>query len=50
MGGLAEIGALDAVISLSEEIEMVLPAIDFAHLYARSLGGYTLLKEPLSHT
>lgn len=45
MGGLAEFGDLDEVISLSEEIEMVLPAIDFAHLYARSLGGYNSYEE-----
>jgi deoxyribonuclease-4 len=45
MGGLAEFGDLIEVISLSEEIEMVLPAIDFAHLYARSLGGYNNYEE-----
>lgn len=38
MGGLAEVGSLDEVIAIVEGIDMALPAIDFAHLYARSLG------------
>ncbi len=38
MGGLAEFGDLQEVIKLSEELEGVLPAIDFAHLHARSIG------------
>jgi deoxyribonuclease-4 len=38
MGGLAEVGSLDEVIAVVEGIDMALPAIDFAHLYARSLG------------
>lgn len=45
MGGLAEFGDLEEVISLSEELEMVLPAIDFAHLHARSLGKYNTYEE-----
>jgi len=45
MGGLAEFGDLDEVISLSEELEMVLPAVDFAHLHARSLGKYNTYEE-----
>ncbi len=45
MGGLAEFGDLDEVISLAEDVEMVLPAIDFAHLHARSLGGYNTYEE-----
>ncbi|MDT7887606.1 MAG: TIM barrel protein [Desulfurococcales archaeon] len=45
MGGLAEFGELEEVISLSEELEMVLPAIDFAHLHARSLGKYNTYEE-----
>ncbi|MEM1678133.1 MAG: TIM barrel protein [Ignisphaera sp.] len=39
MGGLSEIGSLEEVVSLSQDIgENVLPCIDFAHLHARSLG------------
>ncbi len=45
MGGLAEFGDLEELISLSEELEMVLPAIDFAHLHARSLGKYNTYGE-----
>lgn len=45
MGGLAEFGDLEEVISLSEEIEGILPAIDFAHLHARSIGKYNSYEE-----
>lgn len=45
MGGLAEFGDLEEVVSLSEEIEGVLPAIDFAHIHARSIGGYNRYEE-----
>ncbi|MGC9009391.1 MAG: TIM barrel protein [Sulfolobales archaeon] len=48
MGGLAEFGDLEEVISLSEEIEGVLPAIDFAHLHARSIGKYNSYEEIVS--
>jgi len=48
MGGLAEFGDLEEIISLSEEIEGVLPAIDFAHLHARSLGRYNSYEEIIS--
>jgi deoxyribonuclease-4 len=45
MGGLAEFGDLEEVISLSEEIEGILPAIDFAHIHARSIGKYNSYEE-----
>jgi len=45
MGGLAEFGDLDEVVSLAEDVEMVLPAIDFAHIHARSLGKYNTYSE-----
>ena len=45
MGGLAEFGDLDEVIALAEDVEMVLPAIDFAHIHARSLGKYNTYSE-----
>lgn len=38
MGGLAEVGSLEEVLSIVEGVEMALPAIDFAHIYARSIG------------
>lgn len=39
-GGLAEYGNLQEVVELSREVEGVLPCIDFAHLHARTNGGY----------
>ncbi|MEZ0290113.1 MAG: TIM barrel protein [Sulfolobales archaeon] len=48
MGGLAEFGDIEEVISLSEEIEGVLPAIDFAHIHARSIGRYNSYEEIVS--
>jgi len=38
MGGVAEVGSLSEVLSIVEGVEMALPAIDFAHIYARSIG------------
>jgi len=46
MGALSEIGSLEEVIRLAEEIgEKVLPCIDFAHLHARSIGKYNSYEE-----
>lgn len=45
MGGLAEFGDLEEVIKLSEDMEMVMPAVDFAHLHARSLGKFNSYEE-----
>jgi len=39
-GGLAEFGSLEEVLALSQNFEGVLPCVDFAHLHARSIGGY----------
>jgi len=44
-GGLAEYGNLHEVIGLSQEVEGVLPCIDFAHLHARTNGGYNSYEE-----
>ncbi len=44
-GGLAEYGNLHEVVDLSQEIEGVLPCIDFAHLHARTNGGYNTYDE-----
>ncbi len=38
MGGLAEVGSVEEVVSMVEGVDMALPTIDFAHIYARSLG------------
>jgi len=40
MGGLAEIGSLEEVIDMVDGIDNASIAIDFAHLYARSLGKF----------
>jgi len=39
-GALSEFGSLEEVVRLSEELDMVLPVVDFAHIYARSRGEY----------
>ncbi len=44
-GAPTEFGTLEEVIRLSEELEMVLPVIDFAHLHARSAGLYNSYEE-----
>jgi len=38
MGKHTQFGSLDEVIGLSQEIENVMPCIDFSHLYARENG------------
>ncbi|MEM0061847.1 MAG: TIM barrel protein [Ignisphaera sp.] len=46
MGGVAEIGSLEEVVRLAEEIgDLVLPCIDFAHLHARTNGRYNTYEE-----
>ena len=46
MGGVKEIGSLEEVIKITEDIgEMVLPCIDFAHLHARTNGKYNTYEE-----
>jgi deoxyribonuclease-4 len=46
MGGVKEVGSLEEVIRLAEELgESVLPCIDFAHLHARSVGKYNTYEE-----
>ncbi len=40
MGGLAEVGSLEEILKIVEGIEMAAPCVDFAHLYARTLGEY----------
>lgn len=45
MGEPTQFGTLDEVLDLSTEINGVLPCIDFAHLHARTLGGYNTYDE-----
>jgi deoxyribonuclease-4 len=46
MGGVKEVGSLEEVTRLAEEIgESVLPCIDFAHLHARTVGKYNTYDE-----
>jgi len=46
MGGTSEIGSLEEVIKLTEDIgDNVLPCIDFAHLHARTNGKYNTYEE-----
>ena len=40
-----QFGTLEEIISLSQEIEMVLPCVDFAHIHARSGGKYNSYEE-----
>ncbi|OYT61268.1 MAG: hypothetical protein B6U69_03885 [Thermofilum sp. ex4484_15] len=44
-GKRSQFGTLDEVIKLSEELEMVMPCIDFAHIHARSRGAYNSYEE-----
>jgi len=51
MGGLSEFGSLDEILEVVNGIDMSAPCIDFAHLYARTLGeynNYEKFKEVLS--
>ncbi len=45
MGGLAEFGSLEEVVSVVEGVEMANVALDFAHLYARSRGAFNRLRD-----
>jgi len=44
-GGLAEFGELEEVVRVSQEVENVLPCVDFAHMHARSRGKYNSYEE-----
>lgn len=48
MGKPSQFGSLEEVVEVSKNFDNVLPCIDFAHLYARSLGGYNTEKEIFS--
>lgn len=38
-GKRSQLGSLEEVVELSKELEYVVPVVDWAHLYARSLGS-----------
>jgi deoxyribonuclease-4 len=44
-GKATQFGDIDELIRLSQEIEQVLPCVDFSHLHARSNGAYNSFKE-----
>ncbi|NPA38546.1 MAG: TIM barrel protein [Candidatus Nanohaloarchaeota archaeon] len=44
-GKPTQFGDLDELIKLSQEVEMVLPCVDFAHLHARSNGKFNTYEE-----
>ena len=44
-GKATQFGDLEELLSLSQEVDMVLPCIDFAHLHARSGGKYNTREE-----
>ena len=44
-GAVAEFGTLEEVVKLSQEIENVLPCVDFAHIHARNKGKYNSYDE-----
>ncbi len=44
-GKRSQFGDLDEVLKLSQEIEQVLPCIDFSHLYARTVGENNTVAE-----
>ncbi len=52
-GRLSQFGSLDELIKVSQEVEQVLPCIDWAHHYSRSLGeintyeGYSKILEEI---
>lgn len=44
-GKITQWGDLDEIIKLSQEVDMVLPCVDFAHLHARSNGAFNTYGE-----
>ncbi|ASJ06489.1 deoxyribonuclease IV [Thermococcus pacificus] len=44
-GKPTQFGDLEEIVKLSEELEMVLPTIDFAHAHARSKGEFNSIEE-----
>ena len=44
-GKASQFGDIDELIKLSQEVEQVMPCVDFAHLHARSNGKFNTYKE-----
>ncbi len=44
-GKPVQFGSLDEIIKLSEEVEGVMPCIDFSHLHARTNGKFNTMQE-----
>ena len=44
-GKNSQFGDIDELIKLSQEVEQVMPCVDFAHLHARSNGKFNTYKE-----
>ena len=44
-GKATQFGTVEEIVKLSQEIEQVMPCIDFSHLHARSAGKENTLKE-----
>ena len=44
-GKPSQFGTVEEIVSLSRELEQVLPCIDFSHLYARSNGKFNSFKD-----
>ncbi len=44
-GKPTQFGTLEEVLRLSEELEMVMPVVDFAHIHARTGGAYNTYEE-----
>jgi len=40
MGKTSQLGSLDEVITLSQEVELIYPAVDWAHVHARDKGRF----------
>ena len=45
MGKPSQLGSLDEVLSLCEQVERTRPVIDWAHLHARSMGRFKMVKD-----
>lgn len=45
MGRQATFGTLDELLSLAQEVENVMPVLDFAHIHARNNGGLKTQKD-----
>lgn len=47
-GKISQFGSLNEIIRLSQELEQVMPCVDFAHMFARTNGKYNTKPEFIS--